>query len=106
MVAHGRDSLARPAPTGACANMLMNKAQTCSFLGWTTADFSRALANGFPARKVSRSRGADWQIDSREAVAWVAKQAAGEAEPEPADRGEPPPPPRGLEGVDRLENVA
>src|SRR5689334_10852543 len=59
--------------------MLMNKAQTCSFLGWSSADFDRNQSSGFPARKASRSRGVDWQVDSVQAVAWVVNQALAEA---------------------------
>lgn len=68
--------------------MLLNKAQTCSFLGWTSAEFDRNVSRGFPARKTNRSRGTDWQIDSREAVAWVVEQEAASLRP----RSRPAPP--------------
>src|SRR3954463_11765887 len=57
------------------------KTQTCGFLGWTSAEFDRNVSRGFPARKVSRSRGTDWQGDSREAVDWVAEQQASASRP-------------------------
>jgi hypothetical protein len=75
--------------------LLMNKQQTCGFLGWTSAEFDKAVAKGFPAKKRTSSRGENWSVDSREAVAWVAEQEAAkvrprrEVEPDP----EPAPPP-------------
>src|SRR5690242_1737100 len=75
--------------------MLMNKQQTCGFLGWTAYEFDKAVAKGFPARKRTSSRGQDWQVDSREAVAWVVEQEAGKARNgRPPGRGEEPPPGR------------
>src|SRR4051794_41931970 len=76
--------------------MLMSKAQTCSFFGWSRDEFDRRVAKGFPARKASRSRGAEWEVDSRDAVAWVVEQEVAErakrrpARPAPAARGGPP----------------
>ena len=76
--------------------MLMSKAQTCSFFGWSRDEFDRQVARGFPARKASRSRGAEWEVDSRDAVAWVVEREVAErggrpARAAPAARGEPPP---------------
>ena len=73
----------------------MNKQQTCGFLGWTAYEFDKAVAKGFPARKRNSSRGQDWQVDSREAVAWVVEQEAGTARSRGAcasGRGDGPPP--------------
>jgi hypothetical protein len=75
----------------------MNKAQTCSFLGWTSAEFDRNVSRGFPARKMNRSRGTDWQVDSKEAVRWVAEQEA--AKVRPRRRAEPEVPPDAPPGV-------
>src|SRR3954451_22150759 len=59
----------------------MNKQQTCGFLGWTSGELDRNVSRGFPARKVSRSRGADWQVDSREAVDWVGAEEGAKLRP-------------------------
>ena len=85
--------------------MLMNKAQTCGFLGWTSAEFDRNVARGFPAKKRNRSRGTDWQVDSREAVGWVVAQEAPKHRPRSAkaDRGAPPP---GWEAFASVEKAA
>src|SRR4051812_48606606 len=88
--------------------MLMSKAQTCSFFGWSRDEFDRRVAKGFPARKASRSRGAEWEVDSRDAVAWVvdqevAKRPGRPAQPAPAARGEPSP---GWEAFEAAEAVA
>src|SRR3954470_17200801 len=100
-----RHSLALPQPAGTCPNVLMNRAQTCRVLGWTSAQFDAAVARGFPATKPDPSRGRDWRIDSKAAVAWVAEQEVAKVRPKPVDRGDPPPEtPPGLEAVDRLEN--
>src|SRR5689334_9462900 len=54
--------------------MQLNKQQACGFLGWTAAEFDRNVAKGFPATKKSRSRGADWVVDSRDAIDWIVSQ--------------------------------
>src|SRR4051794_36283425 len=73
--------------------MLMNKQQTCGFLGWTSGEFDRNVSRGFPAKKLNRSRGTDWQVDSREAVDWVVEQEAPKFRPRTAKpyRSDPPP---------------
>ena len=87
----------------------MSKAQTCSFFGWSRDEFDRRVARGFPARKASRSRGAEWEVDSRDAVEWVVERevtkrtARRPTRPAPADRGEPPP---GWEAFKAAELVA
>src|SRR3954449_11198012 len=83
----------------------MNRTQTRQLFGWSSADFDAAVARGFPATKPDPSRGRDWRIDSKAAIAWVVEQEAGKARPEPVDQDErPPAPPPGLAAVDGLEN--
>src|SRR4051812_18217381 len=86
----------------------MNKRQTCGFLGWTAYEFDKAVAKGFPARKRNNSRGQDWQVDSREAVAWVVEQEVDKPRPRGGPtfgRGDGPPgPPPGYGVIERLGN--
>jgi hypothetical protein len=86
----------------------MNRQQTCSFLGWTRAQFDDALRRGFPARKIDRSRGQDWQIDSREAVEWVVAQEAPKYRPKAAkdkpDFSNAPPGWEAFRAVELVEN--
>ena len=88
----------------------MSKAQTCSFFGWSRDEFDRRVAKGFPARKASRSRGAEWEVDSRDAVEWVVDQEVARraerrpARPAPADRGEPPPWWEAFKAAERVED--
>ena len=87
----------------------MNRAQACSVLGWTAYEFDKAVAKGFPAKKRHSSRGQDWSVDSREAVAWVAEQEVAKVRPRdgkppggPDDEAPEPPPPYRV--LARLEN--
>jgi hypothetical protein len=90
--------------------MLMNKAQTCGFLGWTSAEFDRNVSRGFPAKKMNRSRGTDWQVDSREAVQWVAQQEVAKVRPrrrvEPDPEPAPPPGWEAFKAAELVENPA
>src|SRR4051812_24595952 len=83
----------------------MNKQQTCGFLGWTAKEFDKAVARGFPARKRNSSRGHDWEVDSREAVAWLVAQETGKGRPRGRPAPEPEPPP-GWEAFKAAEAVA
>src|SRR5919199_6569732 len=85
--------------------MKMNKRQTCAFFGWTLHEFDQNLCQGFPARKNSSSRGADWAVDSVDAVKWVAMRKAAEAKTLVALEPEPEPePPAGMRAVTRLKD--
>src|SRR4051794_26185396 len=91
--------------SGGCANVLMNRTQTRQLFGWSNAEFDAAVARGFPATKPDPSRGRDWPVDSKAAIAWLVEQEAGKVRPRSGAPDEPPPPtPKGLEAVDRLGN--
>ena len=85
--------------------MLMNKQQTCGFLGWTAYEFDKAVAKGFPAKKRNNSRGQDWQVDSREAVAWAVEQETAKVRPRGRATGKSGPPP-GWQASKAVEAVA
>ena len=61
---------------------------------------------GFPARKASRSRGAEWEVDSRDAVAWVVDQEVAERAKRRPPRPAPAEPPPGWEAFRAAELVA
>jgi hypothetical protein len=83
--------------------MKMNKRQTCAFFGWTLHEFDQNLRQGFPARKNSSSRGADWAVDSVDAIKWVATRKAAEAKSPVAPEPERPLP-AGIKPAARLKH--
>ena len=62
------------------------------FPGLDRVRVRQAVAKGFPAKKRNSSRGQDWQVDSREAVAWVVEQETAKVRPRGRPTGEPEPP--------------
>src|SRR3954454_23621439 len=59
--------------------MQANRQQWCGIAGWTSRDFDRHIALGFPAQKKSVSRGQDWSVDTVAGVAWIVAHELAEA---------------------------
>src|SRR4051794_37000445 len=84
--------------------MLTNRQQWCGIAGWTARQFDAAVVNGFPARKKTSSRGDNWQVDTRDGIAWIVEQEV--AKPRPRARpAAPPERPPGWEAFRAAEDV-
>src|SRR3954470_12477827 len=69
--------------------MLANRQQWCGIASWTARQFDAAVVNGFPTRKKTSSRGDNWQVDTRDGIAWIVEQEV--AKPRPRARPAAPP---------------
>jgi phage terminase Nu1 subunit (DNA packaging protein) len=65
--------------------MLATRQQWCAIAGWTSREFDRNIALGFPAKKNSGSKGEVWRIDTVAGIAWIVAQAMGEQGDGPLD---------------------
>ena len=88
--------------------MMANRQQWCGIAGWTARQFDAAVVNGFPAQKRTSSRGDNWQVDTRDGIAWIVEQEAPKHRPRPprAAPSEPPPGGEAYRAVELVEDPA
>ncbi len=87
--------------------MLANRQQWCGIAGWTTRQFDAAVVKGFPAQKKSSSRGDNWQVDTRDGIAWIVEQEAPNHRPRHSgkiDFSDAPPGWEAFKAVELVEN--
>src|SRR5689334_1231735 len=87
--------------------MMANRQQWCGIAGWTARQFDAAVIKGFPARKKTSSRGDNWQVDTRDGIAWIVEREAPKHRPRgraKLDYSEAPPGWEAFEAVEAVED--
>src|SRR3954451_16680687 len=87
--------------------MLANRQQWCGIAGWTARQFDAAVVRGFPAQKKTSSRGDNWQVDTRDGIAWILGQEAPNHRPRHSgkiDFSDAPPGWEAFKAVELVEN--
>src|SRR4051794_10344482 len=85
--------------------MMANRQQWCGIAGWTARQFDAAVVKGFPAQKKTSSRGDNWQVDTRDGIAWLVEQEAPTHRPRAAGKPDFSNAPSGWEAFKAVELV-
>jgi phage terminase Nu1 subunit (DNA packaging protein) len=58
----------------ASRGLAVSRRQCCDILGWTQADFDKAVRDGMPVAERPSGRGTDWVVFMGDVIRWIVEQ--------------------------------
>ncbi len=69
--------------TASSRGLAVSRRQCCDILGWTQADFDKAVRDGMPVAERPSGRGTDWAVFMGDVIRWIVEQELRAAGHEP-----------------------